>query len=198
MSRQGKWRLAVAVAIAVAASVGAWLLLRFPPDTTPQGAYMRIARAVSDNAPEACFAYLEEEAQHAAFSIAALATKANARIEEAYPEPARAQALLRYRDLAALGDGPGVWARIAAERGFIARLRRDLSGVASVEQLDDRATVVTAGGTRYAFRRRPNGIWGLTLFTAELESEAERMARDWDLIQRDAEDYERAAAKKTQ
>ncbi len=188
--------MVAALAAALGLALGAWLLFRFPPDTTPQGAYMRIARAVSSGEAEACFAYLEEEAQHASFTISGLASKAAARIAAAYPEPARSQALDRYRGLAEAGDGPAVWAQLAAERGWIARLRRDLSGVASVVQEGDRATVVTAGGTRYAFRRRPNGIWGLTLFTAELEAEAERMARDWDLIQRDAADYERAADKR--
>ena len=50
--------------------------------------------------------------------------------------------------------------------------RRDLSGVARVEIEGERASVVTARGTRYPFRRRDNGIWGLTLFTAELMAEA--------------------------
>ena len=43
-----------------------------------------------------------------------------------------------------------------------------MSGIAKVEIAGDRATVETARGTRYAFRRRENGIWGLTLFTAPL------------------------------
>ena len=42
----------------------------------------------------------------------------------------------------------------------------------------ERATIVTARGTRYAFRRRPNGMWGLTLFTAQLLALAERAARE--------------------
>lgn len=46
-------------------------------------------------------------------------------------------------------------------------------------------------GTRYPFRRRPNGIWGLTLFTAELTTEAERAARDHDVVERAAADYAR-------
>ena len=61
-----------------------------------------------------------------------------------------------------------------------------------VEVNGERATVETARGTRYAFRRRENGIWGLATFTAELVAEAERAARDWDVVQRAATDYERA------
>jgi hypothetical protein len=44
---------------------------------------------------------------------------------------------------------------------------------------------------RYPFRRRDNGIWGLTLFTADLVAEAERAARDWDVVEKAALDYER-------
>lgn len=180
--------------LAALAFVGAglWLLLRFPKDTTPEGAYMRVARAIGSGKPEQTFAYLEEEAQHACFTIGDYACKAVERIEGAYPEPQRTAELERYRALEPCKDGAEVWARIAADRGYINRLRRDLSGVVEVAITEDRASVVTARGTRYAFRRRPNGIWGLTLFTVELETEAEKLARDWDRIQAAAADYQRA------
>jgi hypothetical protein len=80
---------------------------------------------------------------------------------------------------------------MATKQGFIARLRRDLSGIGKVEVTGERATVETARGTRYPFRRRDNGIWGLTLFTADLVAEAERAARDWDVVEKAALDYER-------
>src|SRR5262249_11540473 len=44
-------------------------LSRFPPDTTPEGAYLRIAVNIDDGHPRGCFAYLEDQAQHAAYSI---------------------------------------------------------------------------------------------------------------------------------
>jgi len=47
-----------------------------------------------------------------------------------------------------------------------------------VDTQGERASVVTARGTRYAFRRRENGMWGLTLFTADLVAESERASRD--------------------
>jgi len=53
--------------------------------------------------------------------------------------------------------------------------------------------VQTAHGTRYPFRRRDNGIWGLTMFTATLDTEAEKAARDSALIEKAASDYEHAA-----
>jgi hypothetical protein len=81
---------------------------------------------------------------------------------------------------------------MARERGFLARLRRDLSGAVRVDVEGERASVVTARGTRYAFRRRENGIWGMTLFTAELSAEAERAARDLSVVTAAADDYDRA------
>jgi hypothetical protein len=64
-----------------------------------------------------------------------------------------------------------------------------------VEINGERATVETFKGTRYPFRRRENGIWGLTLFTATLESEAEKAARDAAMIDKAAADYDRVRGK---
>jgi hypothetical protein len=80
---------------------------------------------------------------------------------------------------------------MAPHRGWIGRMRRDLSGVGKVERSGERATIETARGTRYGLRRRANGIWGLTLFTAELLAEAERAARDAEVVEKAAGDYER-------
>jgi hypothetical protein len=193
MSKRGRIGVLVGAAALVVVAVVLWRLAEFPPDTTPEGAYLRIAAAVSKGDAVGCFAYLEEEAQHAAFTIHDYAARSAKRIETAYPPEEKKRILGRYHWLAAAEDGPDVWARLAERRGWIGRLRRDLSGVVSVEVSGDRATVVTARGTRYSFRRRPNGIWGLTLFTAELESEAQRLARDWEQIDQAAADYEREA-----
>ena len=62
-----------------------------------------------------------------------------------------------------------------------------------VETAGDRATVETAHGTRYPFRRRENGIWGLTEFTPVLDAEAARAARDFSVIDKAAQDYARVA-----
>ena len=93
---------------------------------------------------------------------------------------------------AAAPDGPDVFALFAARLGWVSLLRRDLSGVSKVDVEGERATVQTARGTRYSFRRRENGIWGLTLFTASLTAEAEKAARDLDVIEQAASDYARA------
>jgi hypothetical protein len=164
--------------------------LGFPPDTTPEGAYMRIASSIGRGKPEECFAYLEQDAQDATFSILDYARKARARIAEAYPETERARAQSDYADLAQCPDEPALWSTLAQQRHWIRRLRRDLSGIEHVEIAGERATVITVHGTRYPFRRRPNGLWGLTIFTAELVSDAERLARDWERIQQAAKDYE--------
>jgi len=89
-------------------------------------------------------------------------------------------------------DGVDVFVRLARERGWLARLRKDLSGVVATETNGDRATIVTARGTRYSFRKRDNGLWGLTLFTAELMQESEKATRDWAVVDAAAADYERA------
>ncbi|WP_441290063.1 hypothetical protein ACSRUE_05245 [Sorangium sp. KYC3313] len=181
-----------------AAIVGALALVlvgvkfgRFPPDTTPEGAYLRIANSIGVNDPRACFAYLEDRAQHAAYTIRDYRRKASERIEASYPEPERARLLEQYRAHAMAEDGADVWVDMATKQGFVARLRRDMSGIGKVEVTGERATVETARGTRYPFRRRDNGIWGLTLFTADLVAEAERAARDWDVVEKAALDYER-------
>lgn len=192
MSRAtGRRAVAAAMAVVLAGALLLWWY-RMPPDTTPEGAYMRIAANVSAGKPEEIFAYLEEDAQHAAFTILEYAKLAAARIEASYPKAAREEALAPYRPILAAGDGPAVWVLIAEEKGFIRRLRQDLSGIAATEIAGERATVTTARGTRHSFRRRPNGIWGLTTFTADLVAEAEKMARDFELIEGAAEDYRRA------
>jgi hypothetical protein len=164
----------------------------FPEDTTPEGAYARIVLAVTEDRPRDCFAYLETRAQWASYTIGDYRTKAAARIAEAYPEPEKSAALTAYRRHAEAPDGADVWADLARRRGFAARLRHDLSGAAHVEIAGERATIETAHGTRYPFRRRENGIWGLTMFTADLLAESEKAARDLEMVGRAASDYERA------
>lgn len=181
-----------AAAVALLALVLVWRKLsQFPPDTTPEGAYLRIAYNIGVSDTRACFPYLEDRAQHAAYTIRDYRRKASERIEASYPEPERARLLEQYRAHAMAEDGADVWVDMATKQGFIARLRRDLSGIGKVEVTGERATVETARGTRYPFRRRDNGIWGLTLFTADLVAEAERAARDWDVVEKAALDYER-------
>ncbi|MEZ4293582.1 MAG: hypothetical protein R3B70_01300 [Polyangiaceae bacterium] len=178
---------------AAAAGVLAWFaFFKFPPDTTPEGAYMRIAAYLGDGDSRGCFSYLEDAAQHAAYTIRDYRKKASDRIAAAYPEPERDKLLEQYRPFATAPDGADVWVLLASQRGWIGRLRRDLTGVAKVEVNGDRATVETTGGTRYPFRRRANAIWGLAMFTAELVAEAERAARDFDVVDKAAADYERA------
>jgi hypothetical protein len=169
----------------------------FPPDTSPDGAYDRIALAIAERRPRDAFAYLETEAQWASFTIRDLRRKACDRVRASYPVAEQASLLGAWREEAEAPDGPDVFALFAARRGWSARLERDMSGVDHVEVQDERATVVTARGTRYPFRRRDNGIWGLTLFTAELDAEAERAARDLEVVERAAADYGRVVSPAT-
>ncbi len=162
---------------------------RFPAQTVPEGAYLRITYNLSRGDVLQVFPYLEDAAQHACFTIRDYRKKARALVEGAYPEPDRGRLLEELRPHAEAPDGADVFVDLAKRRGWVGRLRKDLSGVAAVEIDGERATVVTARGTRYAFRRRSNGIWGLTLFTADLLAEAERAARDLDVVERAAADY---------
>jgi hypothetical protein len=188
----------VAVVGAAMVVVLAYVLVRpFPPDTTPEGAYMRIAKAVAESNPQGMFAYLETEAQWASYTVQDARKKAVARLRADYPADVAEPLLREYAPLGDALDGPAAFAVLAEGRGWIGRLRRDLSGIAKVDldantlQASARATVVTQRGTRYAFRRRDNGIWGLTLFTVDLMAEAERASRDLKLVERAADDYAR-------
>jgi hypothetical protein len=168
-----------------------WSWATFPSDRTPEGAYLRVAMAVNRDRPQDFFAYTETAAQHACYTIRNYRKKARDRVLSAYPEPERTRLAQRYAEEAAAPDGADVFAIFARRRGWLDRLRRDMSGIAKVEVQGERATVETARGTRYPMRRRENGIWGLTLFTAALTSEAERAARDATMIEQAARDYER-------
>jgi hypothetical protein len=165
----------------------------FPKETTPEGAYARISVSISTGHARDCFPYVETQAQWAAFTIRDYRSRAAARIARAYPEPEKSSMLATYRREADAPDGADVWLALAEERGWIARLRKDLSGIQRVDVSGERATIETARGTRYPFRRRENGIWGITLFTAELVAEAEKASRDFEMVTRAADDYERAA-----
>jgi len=176
--------------------IGLWLygLLTFPRDTTPEGAYLRIVIAVNRGDPAAFFAYTENDAQHACYTIRDYRKKIVTAVRASYPEPERSEMLGKYRPYADAPDGADVFALYASQMGWLQRLRRDLSGIDHVELKGDRASVQTVRGTRYPFRRRPNGIWGITLFTAPLVTEAERAARDATIVEQAAHDYDRAKA----
>jgi hypothetical protein len=194
MLRRPVLLLAIALALLVAAGSYAVAHRPFPPESSPEGAYARIALAVADRRPRDAFPYLETEAQWAAFTIRDLRRTACDRVRSSYPPSEGAPLIDSWRAEAESPDGPDAFAALAVGRGWVKRLERDLSGVSHVEVHGERATVVTARGTRYPFRRRDNGIWGLTIFTAELQAEAERAARDLEVVERAASDYQRVKA----
>jgi hypothetical protein len=164
---------------------------RFPTDRTPEGCYLRIAIAFGQSKLRDCFPYLETEAQHALYTILEFRKKALSRIRTAFEEPEKSRWDAAYRSEGDAAEPADVWVTIATARGWDTRIRRDLSGIAKVETVGDRATVETVHGTRYPFRRAENGIWGLTLFTGDLVVHKERAARDYAVIERAAQDYER-------
>jgi hypothetical protein len=182
--------LVVLIGVGVGAYLRAWLA--YPSDRTPEGAYLRVMSAVNRGKPEDFFAYLETEAQHACFTIGDYRKRSRELVQQSYPEAERAKTLELLGDIALHPDGPEVFTDFATQRKWLDALRRDLSGVSRVEIQGERATVETIKGTRYPFRRRENGIWGLTLFTPELSELATRAARDFALHESAAADYQRA------
>lgn len=176
--------------------LGIWLYAwkTFPSDQTPEGAYLRVVKAVSQHAPAQFFAYLEEPAQHACYTIRDYRKRSLEQAQGVFPAEELARLEEKWGALAQAPDGADVFALYAEEQGWLLQLRRDVSGISHVEQVGDRASVQTVRGTRYAFRRRPNGIWGMTAFTATLVDEAERAARDHTLLLKAVEDYQRSSA----
>ncbi len=198
--RVRRWPLLVfAAALALVVTLGARAINHrpFPADTTPQGAYLRVVIAVNEGRVRDAFPYLETQAQWAAYTIRDARKKACDRVRASYPPDQQKALLDGWREESDAPDGGDIVALLGARRGWITRLERDLSGVASVDVQGERATVVTGRGTRYAFRRRENGIWGLTLFTAELSAEAERASRDLEVVEQAARDYDNARAAST-
>jgi hypothetical protein len=161
----------------------------FPAEDTPEGAYARITIAISEDRPRDIFAYLEDEAQWAAHTIRKERAAALSKARAHYPPEELSKLETELGEDAKASDGADVFIRIARARGWIARLRRDLSGIARVERDGDRATIVTARGSRYALRRRTVGIYGLTMFTAELMDGAEKATRDRARIDDAAHDF---------
>ena len=184
------WAAALALTVAFVAMV-VHLWSPFPSDRTAEGAYVRLARAVSEGQLETAFAYLEDDARDACYTVQRSRKEARDLVASSFPEPERSEYLARYRDDAEAGSGSAVFAREAERRGWTARLKKDLSGIARIEADGDRATVVTARGTRYTFRRQKDGGFGLTMFTAELVTDGNRAARDLDVVRKASLDYRR-------
>ncbi len=151
--------------------------------------------ALADDRPEDLFAYLEDEAQWAVHTLRKEHQTALGAARKAYPADALKPLEAELGADAASKDAPEVFVRIAKARGWLTRLRKDLSGLARVERDGDRATLVTARGNRIPVKRRTVGIWGLTMFTAELLVEAEKATRDRVRIEEAAKDYALAKGK---
>lgn len=181
-------------AVTALVAVAVFFVLRtpFPSNESPEGAYARIAKALAEGHPRDVFPYLETDAQWACISVHDAREAAKNRVAASYPVSERSTALAELGPLVDSVDGEDVFVRTAEQRGWFARLKKDLSGTKGVEINGDRATVVTARGTRYSFRRRDNGMWGLTMFTAELVADRDKATRDLGVVNAAADDYDRA------
>jgi len=190
--RHRGWLAIVVLAGLLFLASGGVMHLPFPSDHTPEGAYLRIAKCVDEGHVREMFPYLETDAQWASYTIRDARAKALARVKTSYPEPQRGELMRAYAAPASAADGADVFALFANEKGWVKQMRRDLSGVAHVDVEGERATVATARGTHYSFRRRENGIWGITTFTAQLVAESDRASRDLAVVEGAADDYDRA------
>lgn len=180
---------AALVALVAAAVIGCRKKVPFPAEDTPEGAYARICIAIAEGRPRDIFPYLEDEAQWAAHTIRKERSTALSRARASHPPDELEKLVAELGADASAADGADVFTRLARARGWIGRLRRDLSGIARVERDGDRVTIVTARGSRYAMRRRTVGIYGLTMFTAELVDSAEKATRDRARIEEAARDF---------
>jgi len=197
MSLSRRKILTLGAASVVVIAAGYSLIHRpYPADTTPEGAYMRLAKSVTENEPKSFFAYLETEAQWACYTLREMRKKARDLVNASYPEPQRSDLANQYAPFADAPDGSDVFAHLYRERNWARRLRKDLSGIDHVDVEGDRASIVTVGGTRWPFRRRDNGIWGITVFTAELLADAEKATRDLGVVEAAAKDYDRVKSGK--
>lgn len=186
---RGQVLLGLLLLVPIAVNLYSWLL--YPSDHTPEGAYLRVVRGVNEGKPERFFAYTEEAAQHACYTIRDYRNKMLAVARKDYPAEEYSELEEQYGKLADAPDGADVFAFMARRHGWLSQLRLDVSGIAKVEQNGPRATIQTAKGTRYSMRVRPNGIWGLTAFTPALVEEAEKAARDFEQVEKAAADFAR-------
>ncbi len=201
VTRRSIWIALAALAALAIVFVGWRLLAGAPPDTQPEGAYVRVAERISAADARGVFTLLDDDGKSACERLWRARREASTLVESTYPEPRadrpldlgaeRAQLLESYRPIADAEDPAAVWVVLAAQRSWIAILRRDLSGVTKVDLDGDMAVIHTARGTQYPFAKRANGTWGLSLFTTELVADAWRAERDLEVIRSASADYAR-------
>ena len=105
----GKKIAVVAVVIAIAAFLGFRASSsQFPSDRTPDGAYLRIAKAIAEGDPRGIFPYLETDAQWACFTIRDARKKALDRVVASYPESQRREYEQAYSEEANAPDGSAI------------------------------------------------------------------------------------------
>lgn len=188
-----RWVLLGLAALVVA--LGALLAVRafsaLPPETAPEGAYVRVAERIARGDERSVFELLDDRAKDACSRLWRARREASNLVDGVYPEPERGRLLELWRPLASGESAADAWDVLSARRGWVSTLRKDLSGVVKVSVEGDSASIETARGARYPFAKRADGTWGLALFTADLVDDAWRAERDLEVIQRAAADYAR-------
>ena len=169
-------RRALLAALGAAALYVLYVVTRtpFPADTTPEGAYLRLAQAITERHVQSAFPYTETETQWASFTIRNARRDALALADKSYPPAELAKLRESYGALAKAPDGPDAFALLMEERGYRARLAKDMSGVDHVETEGERAALhdrlredddhlTGAGGGRDGHLQLPFFAWLLDL-----------------------------------
>ena len=199
-SRMRHWPLLLlAAAVFAAIWVGTYAIGHrpFPAETTPEGAYARVALSVEERRYKDIFPYLETEAQWAAYTIRDTRKKACRTVRASYVAGERERLLAEWReDAEARSTERTFFAIVARQRvGGGWRVSSETSPVArraSTSKESVRHGRHRAGHPVPVSTTRTMGSGGLTMFTAvELQADAERASRDLEeVVQRAADDYD--------
>ena len=137
-SRAAPVRRRVALAVVAAGAVAAASAWRrfaaLPPDSTPEGAYVRVGAALDQGDARGVYALLDDDARAACGAIRDARRRASERVAAAYLEPERSRLLAAYAPEAGAVEGGDAWLVEAARHGYVALLRADTSGVEHVER----------------------------------------------------------------
>ncbi len=168
---------AAVVAALLAAAWMSWVHASYPSDREPRGAYVRIVESVTRNRPEDFFAYLEDAAQHACFTIRDYRKAALGRVRASFPgeRAARVRAALRSdRGCSRRSRGIGLLCA-KAKAGSQARSR--LARAAAVEIQGERAARRHGAGHSLQLPTPCGWDLGAHGLSPKLTSEARRAQR---------------------